>query len=63
LADASPEARRDAIDSFDAAAALADAEAAIREGSFETPDEEVTGDGPADDEIPDRETPDDTSAR
>ncbi|EMA56957.1 4-phosphopantoate--beta-alanine ligase [Halorubrum kocurii] len=68
LADASPAARRDAIDSFDAAAALAEAEAAIREGSFETPDDSVPdesapGDSTPDDEGPNAETADDTSAR
>ena len=63
LADASPAARRDAIDSFDAAAALAEAEAAIREGSFEIPDESVPGDSTLDDEGSNAETAGDTSAR
>ena len=53
LADASSAARRDAIDSFAADAALADAEATIREGAFATPD----------DEIPGEETPGDTPPR
>ncbi|PAU84762.1 phosphopantothenate/pantothenate synthetase [Halorubrum salipaludis] len=53
LADASAAARREAIDSFDAAEALAEAEAAIREGSFELPDDSVPDDG----------IPGDTSAR
>jgi 4-phosphopantoate--beta-alanine ligase len=68
LADASPAARRDAIDSFDAAAALAEAEAAIREGSFETPDDSTPGESDPGDSTPDdegsnAETADDTSAR
>nr|WP_160163156.1 phosphopantothenate/pantothenate synthetase family protein [Halorubrum saccharovorum] len=39
LADAPPASRRDAIESFDAAEALAEAEAAIREGSFQMSDD------------------------
>ena len=58
LADASSAARREAIDSFDAAAALDEAEAAIRGGSFGSPD-----DAAPDDETATGEIGDETSAR
>ncbi|GAB6878886.1 4-phosphopantoate--beta-alanine ligase [Halorubrum gandharaense] len=44
LADAPPEELQYIVDSFDADAALADAETAIREGSFSDGDEDDTGD-------------------
>ncbi|WP_144921019.1 4-phosphopantoate--beta-alanine ligase [Halorubrum salsamenti] len=63
LADASPATRRDAIDSFDAAEALAEAEAAIRKGTFATPDDEVPNDEAADAEASNADMVGDTSAR